>query len=332
MNDFQYIKNNYINRNKWNECVSKSINSRVYGLSWYLDIVCKNWDGIIFGDYEAVFPVVFKNFFFSKKSYHPLFCQQLGLFYKNSFNQISEEGFIKSLHNNILPKYFKKYIYCATSEFSNLLDNKAGCSRMQIVDSDTKLYFTEHASIIGAFASTQNNLQIDLRNDYIDIKNGYNKNTIRNLKKSLGFNLRIKKEITIDVFMDLYKKNKKIARSIQNPIFFKNHNYLIIKNLISTSLRKKRGRLIGVYNQENNIISAAFFLSCFNREIILFNVTKPNSKHYHSMTFLIDYFINSNCNEDKLLDFEGSNIEGIRSFNAGFGSLNNQYYTIKNFY
>ena len=61
MNDFQYIKNNYINRNKWNECVSKSINSRVYGLSWYLDIVCKNWDGIVFGDYEAVFPVVFKN-------------------------------------------------------------------------------------------------------------------------------------------------------------------------------------------------------------------------------------------------------------------------------
>ena len=53
---------------------------------------------------------------------------------------------------------------------------------------------------------------------------------------------------------------------------------------------------------------------------------------YHSMTLLIDYFIKSNCKEKKVLDFEGSNIEGVRNFYAGFGGLNNQYYAIKNSY
>ena len=58
MNKIYYIKNININREKWDDCVSNSVNSRVYGLSWYLDIVCKNWDGIVIDDYEIVFPVI----------------------------------------------------------------------------------------------------------------------------------------------------------------------------------------------------------------------------------------------------------------------------------
>ena len=35
-------------------------------MSWYLDIVSKNWDGIIVDDYEIVFPIIFKKIFFLK--------------------------------------------------------------------------------------------------------------------------------------------------------------------------------------------------------------------------------------------------------------------------
>ena len=54
---------------------------------------------------------------------------------------------------------------------------------------------------------------------------------------------------------------------------------------------------------------------------MLFNVTSPKYKHFHSMTFLINYFIKSNCMQKKFLDFEGSNIEGVKNFYAGFGKL-----------
>ena len=62
---------------------------------------------------------------------------------------------------------------------------------------------------------------------------------------------------------------------------------------------------------------------------MLFNVTKPDYKQYHAMTFLIDSFIKSNCEDEALLDFEGSNIEGVKNFYSGFGSVNRPYYLIK---
>jgi len=303
MSNFKYIKNNNINRKKWNDCVSRSVNSRVYGLSWYLDIVCENWDGIIFGDYDVVFPVIFKKIFFLKKSYHPLFCQQLGPFYKNR-NVIKRK--FTDLFDEILVKYFNRYIYQTTSDYDLELSKNG-------------IYFP--------YWRPRTNLILDLNQTYNEIKNGYNKNTIRNLKKSKLFNLKIVKGIDVDSFSDLYKTNLKIRKSIYSlkSLFFKNSNYLIIEKLISVCLNKKKGQLIAVSSQEGSIISAAFFLSCFKRKIMLFNVTKPNHKQYHAMTFLIDYFIQSNCEEDILLDFEGSNIEGVKKFYAGFGSRDQKY-------
>ena len=191
MNDFNYIKNNEINREKWDSCISDSINPRIYGLSWYLDLVCKNWDGIIYGDYEVVFPVIYKNLFFLKNLYQPLFCQQLGFFYKNK-NFINENS-IKLLYDEIFRKKFKKFIFHSTSEFA--VDFKKDSLKNIIRD----------CSIFSL-----NNFELDLSLSYSDLKSRYNNNTLRNLKKSKKFNLRVIKEINVDLFMNLYKTNKKI--------------------------------------------------------------------------------------------------------------------------
>ncbi len=96
-------------------------------------------------------------------------------------------------------------------------------------------------------------------------------------------------------------------------------------------MKQKKGQLIGIFDEENNIVSAAFFLSCFNRYIMLFNVTKSNFKEHHGMTYLIDDFIKSNSNQSKVLDFEGSNLDGVRKFYSGFGSVDRPYYLFQNF-
>ena len=48
------------------------------------------------------------------------------------------------------------------------------------------------------------------------------------------------------------------------------------------------------------------------------------------MTFLIDDYIKSNCNKNKVLDFEGSNLEGVKKFYSGFGSINKPYFLFTN--
>ena len=58
MNKINLIRRNNIDISKWNTCIERSINRRIYACSWYLDMVSNNWEAVVYGDYELVFPVV----------------------------------------------------------------------------------------------------------------------------------------------------------------------------------------------------------------------------------------------------------------------------------
>ncbi len=91
----RYINYNNIDLKKWDSCIQNSINTNFYAMSWYLDIICENWDALILNDYEAVMPLPIKNKFGFKYIYQPFFCQQLGLFYKKK--SIDVDQFINSI-------------------------------------------------------------------------------------------------------------------------------------------------------------------------------------------------------------------------------------------
>ena len=55
MNKLRLIQGHHIDRYKWDQCVNKAINGKVYAKSWYLDLVASNWGGIIYGDYEFLY-------------------------------------------------------------------------------------------------------------------------------------------------------------------------------------------------------------------------------------------------------------------------------------
>ena len=98
-----YIKRKDLDVAKYNTCIENSIQSRVYGYSWYLDIVADNWDVLVLDDYQAVMPIPWKQKYFIKYIYQPPFCQQLGVF---SNDKISEELLLKLV--SCIPKKYKK--------------------------------------------------------------------------------------------------------------------------------------------------------------------------------------------------------------------------------
>ena len=53
----RYVKHDDIDPDKWDECVRNAKNGLIYGYSFYLDHMAKNWDGLILGDYEVVMPL-----------------------------------------------------------------------------------------------------------------------------------------------------------------------------------------------------------------------------------------------------------------------------------
>lgn len=92
-----------LNEDKYNFCISNSLQSRVYAFSWYLDVVADNWSVLVLDDYAAVMPLPWKRKLLLKYITQPFFTQQLGVF---SLGEIQENG-IQNFIDSIPIKYLK---------------------------------------------------------------------------------------------------------------------------------------------------------------------------------------------------------------------------------
>ena len=80
-----FCKHNNIDFKKWDDCISNSINRKIYSFSWYLDIVAnKSWDALILDDYKAVMPLPYRRKLGKEYIYMPYFTQSLGVFFRDN--------------------------------------------------------------------------------------------------------------------------------------------------------------------------------------------------------------------------------------------------------
>ncbi|MGQ1889299.1 hypothetical protein ACT29H_02545 [Thermophagus sp. OGC60D27] len=58
--EIKYIKNKDIDRSRYDNSLKNSFNANIFAYSWYLDLVCDDWDLLIEGDYETICPLPLK--------------------------------------------------------------------------------------------------------------------------------------------------------------------------------------------------------------------------------------------------------------------------------
>jgi len=171
-------------------------------------------------------------------------------------------------------------------------------------------------------------INVDLRKNYIlslnqtysEIRQKYTKHTLRYLPKAQAANT-VMKGIGISDFIKF--KNIHSQKS-----FTKNHKNALQLILVH-SISKARGIIYGAYSPKNELIAAAFFLKSERRFIYLNSVSSTEGKANRAMYAIIDQFIADHAQQPALLDFEGSMIEGIARFFAGFGAQAENYQIIK---
>jgi hypothetical protein len=84
MIQLQYIKHNDIDLKKWDNAILSSQVPFVFAQSFYLNATCPQWDALVIGDYESVFPVTHKVKFGFHYLPQPPFTSQLGAYGKLS--------------------------------------------------------------------------------------------------------------------------------------------------------------------------------------------------------------------------------------------------------
>jgi hypothetical protein len=93
--------NSELDTERWDACVEKAVNSRVYAHSWYLDAVYPDWHGIVVGNYDYVMPICPAKKWGFSYLLQPVYSQQLGIFPAPT----------PDLRDSILLHILKKYKY-----------------------------------------------------------------------------------------------------------------------------------------------------------------------------------------------------------------------------
>ena len=166
------------------------------------------------------------------------------------------------------------------------------------------------------------NFILNLFNSYDQISSGFSKNTKRNIDKAAKFNLQIQTELSAETFLSFYFSVDKHFLSPQQPI---------LEKLIKKGISENALTLYGVYSELNELIAALCILRSANRITYLLPVSNPIGKNLSAMFFLINHIIRSEAGKEKILDFEGSRIEGVARLYRGFGAKYHPYYILKRF-
>jgi hypothetical protein len=297
---FKLFTRDKIDIEKWDDCINRSAQSIIYGLSWYLDIVSPDWIAYIKeedGKYVSIFPLASNRKFTIHYIYQPPFTQQLGLF-SVDYGKESED------FREVLTLLCKRYNYIDY----HLNTKNNGLIEFEKISFQKKL--THH---------------LHLTNEHETIFKAYSENHKRNIRKSLSQNFKIQHSNDILFLISLFKKE--VGNDLHN---IKEADYKILSSLYKEASQRKMCQLIFSEDVNGEINAGALFLYYNNTIIYLFGASTKQGKENGAMSMIFNEVIKVNSGSpDKILDFEGSDIESIARFYKGFGAKAVPYISLK---
>ena len=280
--------NNEIDLEKWDRIIEKSVNSRIYAYSWYLDILWPDWFGLIVGDYEYVMPIISNKKFGIRYLFQPVYGQQLGIFPPAT------------------PEVSTQIIQRISKEFKLI---EIAFNSMNVLPENN------NQTILG-----RKNHLLSLQKTYTEILNATSKHHQRYIRFSKKHTQPIQ-EIGLAEFMAFKKLNLNSKAAEKN---------LLKLQLVAVKLiQQKKGYILGCYSNKNELVSAALIARNGNRLVYLNGVSNSEGHQTRAMYAIFNYLFELYANTNTLLDFEGSEIEGIAKFFEGFGAKPETYPFLK---
>lgn len=289
----KHLVSNQIDHEKWDECINSSFNGNAYVLSWYLNFTHPEWEALVDGDYETVMPLPVSRKLGISYVLQPFFIQQLGVFSRIKLYPDKIKEFLDGIPSKI------KYL-----DFNLNIHNKTDGLDLSSVKN--------------------RNFMLDLVLDYKSLKSNYSDNTKRNVNKALNNQLQLLKNIKPSELIKLFRDNKGSELNT-----YTDEDYKTLERIIYMSMHKGVGYIYGVYDTENQLCAAAFFLRHHNSLIFLFSGSNERARKNRAMFFLLDSIIKNNSPSPVTLDFEGSNDDNLARFYGGFGAKEVYYDRLK---
>jgi hypothetical protein len=287
------LKRNLIDDTKWNLAIREASNSLPYAYTWYLDALCSRWIALVVGDYEFIMPLPIGRKWGLLYVYQPLFCQQLGVFYKERNEAIIEL---------MLQAALSKFIYV------NLNINHDNTVKKPIRG-----------------LSKKKNLTLKLTGEHSEIQKKYSDNTLRNIKKAQKAGLKFV-EADMKSFEDFTVFY--IANTATKDTKFKPSHIKALTRLVHQFVIHSCGKLYLAKTAEGVICAGVMVVESIHRIIHLLPAADDYARQNGAMQFLVDAVLGHYAGSDRIYDFEGSSVESIARFYEGFGTVNEPFFVL----
>ncbi len=289
----RHLKNHEINFIKWDNCINNAHNGIIYAFSWYLDILCDDWEAIIQDDYQAVMPLLIKKKSGIKHVYNTILANQLGVF--------STEIMDEDLTNTFLKKVNQTYkVFSVNLNKFNRIDP-------------------------ALFRQKKNNTyEFDLISNYNLIRGAYSDAVYDNIEKAKSKMVNILRGLTAGEFMDFID-----YRSVMISGRRKKETVKKLGQIIAFVINHGLGDIYAAFSEENHLCAAVFFLKSKRKATLLYSGITREGIRLNAMELLIDRFVQNNAEKNITLSFENLVVPDRKKFFSGFGAGNYHFTTVK---
>jgi len=292
----RHLQHKQIDPLKWDGAIFRSRVPQAYALFGYLNKITDNhWSALVYGDYEAVFPLPLKQKFGITYVVQPIFCQQLGAF--GTCTNVSTMDFV-----NAIPKHFVRVRMNLNPYF----------------DKQNKPVLTVKTNLVLPLSS-QPDYNKDCRKNLLGLQKypiQFEENKI-SIHDAVGVYRQAWGNSNLQLALNDYNRFVGACETLQES-----HNGVLTIAATNTETNELLGAAI---------ILRLTNLDQHQIQLLQYVCAGPTAegKPMGIMHGIIDAAIQKHLGPNTVFDFEGSSIPSVAAFYKKFGPEDNPYYLFK---
>lgn len=288
--DIRLVLREEIDKVKWNSCVHYAANGNLFGYLWYLDYVAKDWDALVEGDYESVFPLVWRrNALGRRELYQPDLMREMGLYSINALSQARLRQFLDAI-----PEEFRR------------------------VDVHLNA-FNRPPEGIDFTVEEKGVYQLALTSPYEILAQGFADEARAATGRAEEAGLRLASGLKPETIAAFYRQHSRYRRGLER-------RFHALQRIMYNLLHRGWGFAAGVQDEDGQWLAVNFYGYSHGRVWSLAPVQSPAGERVGALAYLLDALIRSHAGRPLLLDF-GTETEDRLA--KAFGATESRYYRLQ---
>ncbi len=287
--ELHYKERTEIDKVKWDSCVHYAGNGNIFGYKWFLDHVAKEWDGLVEGDYESVFPLVWRRDGLGRRSlYQPDLMRSMGIYSIHLLSQARLRAFLEAI-----PDHFRQVDITLNEQ-------------------------NRPPEGLGFEVERLTNHQLLLNQPFEALEASFTSSLRAKIESAESSSLITTTSLKPETVAGFYLEHSRDPH--------RDRNVHALQRIMYNILHRGWGYAAGAYSRDKELLAVNFYIYSHKKVLSLVPVASPAGKRQGALAFLYVMLLRSHAGRPVVLDF---NTREENEMARELGALPNPYYRLK---